>query len=90
MIRDEKEYQSKYRNVIEYFDADKIALTAPALHTYDIFGEPVYEYSYRQAVLDGYLVDFEPPYIMETKLSKDGITLKKVVKSRYMTRFLKR
>ena len=78
MIRDEKEYQSKYRNVIEYFDADKIALTAtPALHTYDIFGEPVYEYSYRQAVLDGYLVDFEPPYIMETKLSKDGITFEK-------------
>uniref|UniRef100_UPI00261E826D type I restriction-modification enzyme R subunit C-terminal domain-containing protein n=1 Tax=Fusobacterium sp. TaxID=68766 RepID=UPI00261E826D len=78
LIRDEKEYQSKYRNVIEYFDADKIALTAtPALHTYDIFGEPVYEYSYRQAVLDGYLVDFEPPYIMETKLSKDGITFEK-------------
>ena len=53
LIRDEKEYQSKYRNVIEYFDADKIALTAtPALHTYEIFGNPVYEYSYRQAVLD--------------------------------------
>ena len=34
LIRDEREYQSKYRNVIEYFDADKIALTAtPALHT---------------------------------------------------------
>ncbi|WP_373077462.1 type I restriction-modification system endonuclease [Fusobacterium varium] len=78
LIRDEKEYQSKYRNVIEYFDADKIALTAtPALHTYDIFGEPVYEYSYRQAVLDGYLVDFEPPYRIITKLSQDGIHYEK-------------
>ena len=78
VIRDEKEYQSKYRNVIEYFDADKIALTAtPAIHTYEIFGEPVYEYSYRQAVLDGYLVDFEPPYRIITKLSEDGINYEK-------------
>ncbi len=78
LIRDEKEYQSKYRNVIEYFDADKIALTAtPALHTYEIFGNPVYEYSYRQAVLDGYLVDFEPPYKIVTKLGKDGIHYEK-------------
>lgn len=73
-FHDEKDFQSKYRAVLEYFVADKIALTAtPAAHTYHIFGEPVYEYSYSQAVLDGYLVDAEPHYKIVTKLSSDGI-----------------
>lgn len=77
-FRSELDYRSKYKCVIDYFQADKIALTAtPALHTYEIFGEPVYQYSYRQAVLDGYLVDFEPPYIIKTKLSTDGIHYEK-------------
>lgn len=77
-FNDEKEYQSKYRSVVDYFEADKIALTAtPAVHTYEIFGEPVYQYSYRQAVLDGNLVDFEPPYRIITKLSSDGIHFEK-------------
>ena len=35
----------------------KIGLTAtPALHTAQIFGAPVFNYSYREAVIDGYLV----------------------------------
>ena len=77
-FRDEKDYQSKYRYVIDYFDADKIALTAtPALHTYEIFGEPVYQYSYRKAVLDGYLVDFEPKRRIYTELNTKGINYKK-------------
>ena len=34
----------------------KIGLTAtPALHTVNIFGDPVFKYSYREAVIDGYL-----------------------------------
>lgn len=75
---DEKDFESKYRAVIDYFVADKIALTAtPALHTQEIFGDPVYNYSYSQAVIDGYLVDSEPPYEIITKLSKDGIHYKK-------------
>lgn len=42
------DYMSKYKQVIEYFDAVKIALTAtPALHTTEIFGEPIFTYSYR-------------------------------------------
>lgn len=36
------------------------------------FGDPVYEYSYRQAVLDGYLVDHETPTRILTKRSQDG------------------
>ena len=53
----------------------KIGLTAtPALHTTEIFGQPVYEYSYREAVVDGYLVDHEPPTRIVTALAADGIT----------------
>ena len=64
---DQEAYMSKYKQVIEYFDAVKIALTAtPALHTTQIFGEPVFTYSYREAVIDGWLVDHDPPYIINT------------------------
>jgi type I restriction enzyme R subunit len=56
----------------------KIGLTAtPAPHTADIFGKPVYTYSYREAVIDGWLIDYEPPHQFETKLKKKGITWKK-------------
>ena len=75
---DEKDFESKYKAVIDYFDAVKIALTAtPALHTQEIFGEPVYSYSCSQAVIDGYLVDIEPPYEIITKLSEEGIHYQK-------------
>ena len=44
LYRDQIDYQSKYRSVVEYFDAIKIALTAtPALQTTEIFGQPVYK-----------------------------------------------
>ena len=74
MFRDQRDYISKYRQVIEYFDAVKVGLTAtPALHTVNIFGEPVYTYSYPEAVIDGYLVDHLPPVRIKTRLSEDGI-----------------
>lgn len=69
-----EDYISKYRRVLDYFDAFKIGLTAtPALHTSQIFGAPIYTYSYREAVIDGYLVDYEPPVQIYTDLSKNGI-----------------
>lgn len=72
--RDNRDFLSKYKKVIEYFDAFKVALTAtPALHTTMIFGKPVYNYSYRDAVIDGYLVDHEPPHLIETELTRDGV-----------------
>ncbi len=78
LYRDERDYISKYRRVLEYFDAVKIGLTAtPAPHTIEIFGKPVFTYSYREAVIDGWLVDHEPPHQIETKLKKEGITWKK-------------
>ena len=74
LFRDQRDYQSKYREVVEYFDAVKIALTAtPALQTTRIFGRPVFSYSYREAVIDGFLVDHDPPHRLKTKLSDEGI-----------------
>jgi len=76
-FRNFEDYISKYRRVIDYFDAVKIGLTAtPALHTSEIFGMPVYTYSYRDAVIDGYLIDHEPPIQIKTKLSEAGIKWK--------------
>ena len=69
-----EDYISQYRRVLDYFDAFKIGLTAtPALHTSQIFGPPIYTYSYREAVIDGYLIDYEPPIQITTDLSKQGI-----------------
>lgn len=78
LYRDQTDYQSKYRSVVEYFDAVKIALTAtPALQTTEIFGQPVYKYTYREAVIEGYLVDHDAPHELKTKLSQEGIHYKK-------------
>jgi type I restriction enzyme R subunit len=74
LFRDEDDYISKYRRVLDHFDAIKIGLTAtPALHTKEIFGIPIFSYSYREAVVDGFLVDHEPPIRIVTKLAQDGI-----------------
>lgn len=72
------DYVSKYRYVIDYFDAVKIGLTAtPALHTTEIFGMPIFTYSYREAVNDRFLVDHDAPHNIHTKLRDDGIVYKK-------------
>lgn len=73
-FRSQVDYVSKYRRVLDWFDAVKIALTAtPALHTVEIFGKPVFSYGYREAVIDGFLVDHEPTYVIDTELSRRGI-----------------
>ena len=73
-IRDPNQYLSSYRRVLDYFDAVKVGLTAtPAKHTSEIFGKPVYTYSYREAVADDWLIDHEPPIRFETLLSQQGI-----------------
>ena len=77
-FRGQEDYISKYRRVLEYFDAVKVGLTAtPALHTTEIFGDPIFTYSYRQAVIDGYLIDHEPPVRIETALARAGIVFEK-------------
>jgi len=78
LFKDENDYISKYRRVLEHFDAVKVGLTAtPALHTTEIFGKSIFTYSYRQAVVDGYLIDHEPPVRLVTRLARHGIKWKK-------------
>ncbi|WP_437937427.1 type I restriction-modification system endonuclease [Sorangium sp. So ce341] len=73
-FRDLDDYISKYRRILDHFDAVKIGLTAtPALHTTEIFGEPTFRYSYREAVIDGCLVDHELPVRIVTELAERGI-----------------
>lgn len=74
ILRDQKDFQSKYRMVLDYFDAYRIGLTAtPAVHTAEIFGHPVFTYSYRKAVIEDYLIDFAPPFVFQTRLGENGI-----------------
>ncbi len=74
VIRDQAQYLSSYRRVLDYFDAVRIGLTAtPAKHTTEVFGRPVYTYPYREAVADDWLIDHEPPIRYETLLSRQGI-----------------
>lgn len=76
--RDVDQYLSSYRRGLEYFDAIKIGLTAtPAKHTSEIFGKPVYLYSYREAVADDWLIDHEPPIRYQTLLNQNGINFEK-------------
>ncbi|WP_103667474.1 type I restriction-modification system endonuclease [Pseudanabaena sp. BC1403] len=86
-FRNQEDYISKYRRVLEHFDAVKIGLTAtPALHTKQIFGEPIYTYGYREAVIDGRLIDHEPPIQIGTIRNKSGIKFKENEQlSRYNT-----
>lgn len=77
-IRDEAQYLSTYKRVLEYFDATLIGLTAtPALHTTEIFGNPVFTYSFTRAVEEGYLVNYNAPIRYITKLSQAGIEIPK-------------
>ena len=72
---------NQFREVVEYFDARIIGLTAtPAdfieRNTFQIFrcfdGVPTFVYPYRQAVEEGYLVDYSL-YQAQTRFQREGI-----------------
>ncbi len=66
---------SVWRNTLNHFDAIKIGLTAtPAAHTTALFGAPVFRYTVEQAILDGYLVDYEPVAI-KSEVRMNGVFL---------------
>jgi type I restriction enzyme, R subunit len=49
-----------WRGVMNHFDAIKIGLTAtPALHTLSLFKEVICRYPTEEAIMDGWLVDYE-------------------------------
>src|SRR5437667_7239502 len=67
---------SIWRNTLHHFDAIRVGLTAtPAAHTIAMFGEPVFRYGVEQAILDGWLVDYEPVTI-SSKVRINGVFLK--------------
>lgn len=67
-----------WRQVLEYFDAFLIGLTAtPSAQTIGFFnGNLVMEYTHEQAVLDGVNVGYDV-YRIETQITKDGAKLAK-------------
>lgn len=67
---------SLWRQVLEYFDAYLIGLTAtPAKHTFGFFHRNlVMEYGHEQAVADGVNVDFEI-YKIRTRITESGATI---------------
>lgn len=66
---------SVWRNTLNHFDAIKIGLTAtPAAHTTALFGAPVFRYTVEQAILDGFLVDYEPVAI-KSQVRMNGVFL---------------
>lgn len=67
---------SLWRQVLEYFDAYLIGLTAtPAKHTFGFFHRNlVMEYGHEAAVADGVNVDFEI-YKIRTKITEGGSTI---------------
>ena len=68
---------SLWRQVLEYFDAYLIGLTAtPAKHTFGFFNRNlVMEYTHEQAVAAGVNVDFEV-YEIRTQITASGSTIK--------------
>lgn len=52
--------QSVWRSTLNHFDSIKIGLTAtPAAHTTSYFKHLVFRYDYKQAVAEGFLVDYD-------------------------------
>jgi type I restriction enzyme R subunit len=71
---DTTDYLLRYARVLEHFDAVKLCMTAtPVRHTVDFFDSPVFTYSYRRGVLDGYLVDHEPPTQLKAQLDETAL-----------------
>ncbi|MFA5146958.1 MAG: DEAD/DEAH box helicase family protein [Candidatus Omnitrophota bacterium] len=67
---------SKWREVLNHFDAVRIGLTAtPAVHTTAFFKEIVYRYEYERAVREGFLVDYDAIGI-DSNITVNGTFLK--------------
>lgn len=67
---------SVWRSTLDHLDAIKIGLTAtPAAHTTSYFEHLVYRYDYRDAVRDGYLVDYDAVAI-RSDVRMNGLFLK--------------
>jgi type I restriction enzyme R subunit len=76
--------ESKWREVLDYFDSVKVGLTAtPAAHTTAYFEDIVYRYDYERAVREGYLVDYDAVSI-ESDITMNGLFLKEGEEVKYV------
>ena len=75
----------RYQDIFNYFDAKLLGLTATPVdeidrNTYRVFeleeGNPTFAYDLKEAIEDGYLVNYELPQVSETKIMKEGIRYK--------------
>jgi type I restriction enzyme R subunit len=67
---------SIWRNTLQHFDAIRVGLTAtPAAHTVAMFGESIFRYGVEQAILDNWLVDYDPITI-SSNVRINGVFLK--------------
>lgn len=67
---------SKWREVLDHFDAITIGLTAtPAAHTKAYFRDVVYRYEYERAVREGVLVDYDAVKV-DSGVRMNGLFLK--------------
>lgn len=74
----EQNYLNTYKRVLDYFPATVIGLTAtPSSQSVALFGEPIFNYDFKQAVIDGYLAEREPTITYKTELSTKGISFSK-------------
>ncbi len=65
-----------WRQVLEYFDAFLVGLTAtPQDYTLTFFGRPVSKYTMRESVKDGINVEYSPVRVL-TKMNTEGVFLK--------------
>ncbi len=80
-----------WRQVIEYFDAFLLGLTAtPAKQTFGFFNQNlVVEYGHAQAVADGVNVDFDV-YRIRTKISEQGATVEAGLVTKFRERETRR
>ncbi len=68
--------ESKWREVLNHFDAIRVGLTAtPAAHTTAFFKEVVYRYDYERAVRENFLVDYDAVGI-KSDITVNGTFLK--------------
>jgi len=75
---------SKWREVLDHFDAIKIGLTAtPAKHTSAYFKDIVYHYPVEKAVLENYLVDWDLVKI-DSGIRMEGLFLKEGEEVKYI------
>ena len=80
--------ESNWRSILEYFhSATQLGMTATPkieenINTYNYFGEPVYTYSLRQGIEDGFLAPYKVKRVV-TNIDAEGLRLPEETKDKF-------